>query len=130
MESSSRAVLSPRRPEWNAQNGSHEALGRSRPLADIAMRGFEAQDISPKATIANLADIQDGASFTDEELAKLVLREMCRLALGPGDKRTKIMALGTVLKYTKPKPAERHASIAMTPEEWLRAAIVAGAATS
>jgi hypothetical protein len=89
-------------------------------LADTAMRGFEVQGAVPET-------VPPGS---DEELAKLVLREMCRLALGPGDQRTKIMAGGMVLKYTKPKPAQRHATTAITPEEWLRAAIMAGAATS
>jgi hypothetical protein len=67
---------------------------------------------------------------SDEELAKLVLRELCVIAFGPGDKRTKIAAAGTVLKYTKPQPTRRHAANVSTPENWLREAITAGTAAS
>jgi hypothetical protein len=45
--------------------------------------------------------------------AKLCLREACVMALGPGgDLRTKIGALGIVLKYTKPKSAQRQRYLA------------------
>jgi hypothetical protein len=65
---------------------------------------------------------------SDDEIAKLCLREACVMALGPGgDLRTKIGALGTVLKYTKPKPAQRQSVTATgTSEDWLRTAIMAG----
>jgi hypothetical protein len=52
-----------------------------------------------------------GVPETDEEIAKVCLWEACVLALGPvGDKRTKLQALGTVLKYTKPRPQQRPSS--------------------
>jgi hypothetical protein len=121
-------------PEWKAHperfsrrgvpNGMRKAeamklWSEAGKLADIAMRGFEAKGLVPQT-------IPDG----DEALAKAALRELCVLALGPCDKRTKIMALGTVLKYTKPKPAQRRASTVTAAEDWLRAAIVAGAANA
>jgi hypothetical protein len=50
------------------------------------------------------------------------------LALGPGnDKRTKLQALGTVLKYTKPRPQRWLAVAPTSAEDWL-VAIMAGAA--
>jgi hypothetical protein len=65
---------------------------------------------------------------SDDEIAKLCLREACVIALGPGgDLRTKLGALGTVLKYTRPKPAQRQSVTATgTSEDWLRTAIMAG----
>jgi hypothetical protein len=91
-------------------------------LADLAMRGFEAQGIVPKVPMPT--SIPD----TDEEIAKLCLREACVIALGPGnDKRTKLQALGIVLKYTRPKPAQRQSvTVTGTSEDWLRSAIMAG----
>ena len=70
-----------------------------------------------------------GVPETDEEIAKVCLWEACVLALGPvGDKRTKLQALGTVLKYTKPRPQQRVAVGSTSAEDWLREAIMAGAA--
>jgi hypothetical protein len=92
-------------------------------LADLAMRGFEAQGIVPKAPMPT------GIPDTDEEIAKLCLREACVIALGPiGDKRTKLQALGTVLKYTKPRPQQRLAVASTSAEDWLREAVMAGVA--
>ena len=67
---------------------------------------------------------------SEEEMAKACLHAPCVIALGPSDARTKLMACYAVLKYTKPRPAQRHAITASTPEDWLRTAIVAGAAIS
>jgi hypothetical protein len=72
-----------------------------------------------------------GIPDTDEEIAKLCLREACVLVLGPGgDKRTKLQALGTVLKYTKPRPEQRLAVASTSAEDLLRGAIMAGAAAA
>ena len=38
---------------------------------------------------------------SDDEKAKAARHEACLLALGPADKRTKLMAAGTVLKFTR-----------------------------
>jgi hypothetical protein len=66
---------------------------------------------------------------SDEELAKLVLRELCVIALRPsGDNRTKIGAANLILAYTKPKPLQRQSITTAGPEDWLRAAIAAGSA--
>jgi hypothetical protein len=91
-------------------------------LADLAMRGFEARGVVPKVPMPT------GIPETDEEIASLCLREACVLALGPGDKRTKLQAIGTVLKYTKPRPKQRLAMASTSAEDWLREAIMAGAA--
>jgi hypothetical protein len=88
--------------------------------ADIALRGFEAAGLVPAVAIPE----------SDDELAKLCLREACKIALGPVDNRRKLIATNMVLRFTKPQPPRRHATVAITPEEWLRSAIVAGAATS
>jgi hypothetical protein len=87
-------------------------------LADLAIKGFEAAGVVPKVVIPD----------SDDEIAKLCLREACVMALGPsGDLRTKIGALGIVLKYTKPKPAQRQSVTATgTSKDWLRTAIMAG----
>lgn len=87
-------------------------------LADLAIKGFEVAGVVPKVVIPD----------SDDEIAKLCLREACVMALGPGgDLRTKIGALGTVLKYTKAKPAQRQSTrVACTSEDWLRTAIMAG----
>jgi hypothetical protein len=68
---------------------------------------------------------------TDEAIAKAALHEAVKLALGPGNKRSKMAALKVVLDYTKPKPAERRAIKAegpgagspCDPERWLRAVL-------
>lgn len=79
-------------------------------LADLAMRGFGAQGVVPKVPMPT------GIPEADEEIPKCCLREACVLALGPGnDKRTKLQALGTVLKYTKPRPQRR--AVTSTPAE-------------
>jgi hypothetical protein len=92
-----------------------EAAGK----ADLAMKGFEATGILPKVTILD----------SDEELAELVLRELCVIALGlSGDKRTKIGAANLILAYTKPKPLQRQSITADGPEDWLRPVIAAGSA--
>jgi hypothetical protein len=80
--------------------------------------GFEVAGVVPKVVIPG----------SDDEIAKRCLREACVMALGPGgDLRTKLGALGIVLKYTKPKPAQRQSVTATgTSEDWLRTAIMAG----
>jgi hypothetical protein len=60
---------------------------------------------------------------TDEAIAKAVLHEAVKIALGPGHTRTKMAALKVVLDFTKPKPAERRAIRAEGPEGWLRAVL-------
>ncbi len=42
------------------------------------------------------------------------------MALAPGDKRTRLMAINTVLKFTKTLPVQRHATTLTTSEEWLK----------
>ena len=52
----------------------------------------------------------------------------CGIAVGPSDKRTKLLAINLIRKCTKPKPVQRHATTAYTPKEWLHAVLAAGAA--
>jgi hypothetical protein len=62
-----------------------------------------------------------------EALAKAALCGLYVLAMSPGDKRTKLSALGTLLAFIKAKPAERRAiSKANNPtEEWLQSVLQA-----
>jgi hypothetical protein len=65
------------------------------------MKGFEAAGILPKVTIPD----------SGEELAKLVLHELCVIALGPsGDKRPKIGAANLILAYTSRSPCSANRS--------------------
>jgi hypothetical protein len=92
-------------------------------LADLAIKGFEKLGTVPKGPMPT------GIPETDAEIAKLCLREACVLALGPGnDKQVKLPAIGTVLRYTKPRPRQRLAVASTSTEDWLREAIMAGAA--
>lgn len=59
---------------------------------------------------------------SDAEKAKACLKEACVLALGPIDNRTKLMALNTVLTYTKEKPVTKTEN-KVSSEDWLRAAL-------
>jgi hypothetical protein len=59
---------------------------------------------------------------SDAEKAKACLKEACVMALGPIDNRTKLMALNTVLTYTKEKPVTKTES-KISSEDWLRAAL-------
>jgi hypothetical protein len=105
--------------------------------ADLAMRGFERAGILPP-TDAQLASLtnEEFLQFlnddlvSDDQLANRALRECFIIAMGPSDKRTKASAVGTILAFTKPKPAQRQAiSTNIGPEEWLRAAVAAGTAS-
>jgi hypothetical protein len=52
--------------------GAQAALAEAAGKADLAIKGSEAAGLLPKVTIPD----------SDEELAKLVLRELCVIALG------------------------------------------------
>jgi hypothetical protein len=56
---------------------------------------------------------------SDEEKAAAALHEATVIALGPGDKPTKLSALRTVLEYTKSKPASKSKIDINTSEDWL-----------
>ncbi len=45
---------------------------------------------------------------TDEAIAKAVLHEAVKIALGPGGKRTKVAAPKVMLDFMKAKPATRN----------------------
>lgn len=62
---------------------------------------------------------------SDAEKAKLALREAAAMALGPADNRTKLMAINTVLAYTKEKPTQKVDNTVRTSEDWLKAALEA-----
>jgi ABC transporter substrate binding protein len=84
MEGAPRASLPPWRPEWNAQSRGDEALGRSRPSSPNFTVKFGLADVEEQGVVS-----ETPIPGSDEELAKLVMHELCRLALGPGDKRTR-----------------------------------------
>ena len=72
------------------------------------LKDLEARGIVPPDVLAS----------TDEAWAKAALRQLHVLAISPGDKRTKLQALNTLLAFTKSKLAERRA-IKTTFEDWL-----------
>jgi hypothetical protein len=95
-----------------------KALDQANELADSLIKEFEQQGI----VLADGQIIPD----SDEEIAKACLREAVVLALAPGDKRTRLMALNTALKYTMARPTQRHeASLATSSAEWLQSALAA-----
>ena len=49
---------------------------------------------------------------TDEAIAKAILHEAVKIALGPGNTRTKMAALKIVLDFTRPKPGNASWSLA------------------
>jgi hypothetical protein len=98
-----------RRPE------AIEAWKEASAIADIALKGFEAIGAVPEVVIPD----------SDDKLSKLALRELCKIAFGPADKRTRIAAGRLILMYTKPVPAQ-HLEVRSTAEDWLRSALVAG----
>jgi uncharacterized Rossmann fold enzyme len=96
-----------------------EALAQANELADNMIKDFEQQGIVPEIVIPD----------SDEEIAKAALREACVLALAPGDRRTRLMAINTVLKFTRALPTQRHeTTLTTTSEEWLMAALAAARA--
>jgi hypothetical protein len=101
-------------------NGMHkaEAMAARRTaceLADTIMKNFEAQGIIPEVVIPD----------SDDDIAKAALREAVIIAVSPGDKRTRLMAANTVLRYTKAPPVQRHATAIVTAEDWLQQAVSA-----
>lgn len=75
------------------------------------IKDFAQQGIIPETTIPD----------SGEEIAKAALCEACVLALAPGDKRTRLMAINTVLKFTKALPVQRHATTLTTSERMVDA---------
>lgn len=58
---------------------------------------------------------------TEEQLAKAMLKEAFKLALGPSPHQTKLAAARLVLEYTKAKPASKADLTIMNHEAWLDA---------
>ena len=80
-----------------------------------------------KALEASAAVPSVPALNADEAIARAILHEAVKIALGPGNKRTKMAALKVVLDFTKPKPTERWAIRAEGPEGRLRSVLATGA---
>jgi hypothetical protein len=81
-------------------------------IADAIIGALEADGVLPEAVIPD----------SDDAVAKACLRELAVIAFGPGkDRRTKLMALHALLKYTKGPPTNR-LDYTLTAEEWLRKA--------
>jgi hypothetical protein len=116
---------------------AEELWAEAREKADLAMKGFERGGIlaptdAQLASFTNEEFLQllSEGLVDDDQLANRVLRELFVIAMGPGNKRTKASALGTILAFTKPKPAQRQSITTTGPEDWLRAAIEAGGRAS
>ena len=74
-----------------------KAWAKARTKADAFMTTLEAHGIVAAVVVPD----------SDEAKAKACLREAAVMALGPTDKRTKNMAINTVLTYTKGKPEQK-----------------------
>lgn len=81
-----------------------EALAHAHEVADNIIKDLEQNGILPES---------------DDDIAKACLREATIMALAPGDKRTRLMAINTVLKFTKVLPVQRHSTTLTTADEWL-----------
>jgi hypothetical protein len=68
---------------------------------------------------------------TDDEMAKMALRELCVMALGPMEcKKTKRGVLNLLLKFTKPLPVAKTAEVMIMPAyDWLMQASAAMASS-
>jgi hypothetical protein len=86
-----------------------KALVQAHEIADTIITDFEQRGIVSTVVVPD----------SDEEIAKAALREAVVMALAPGDKRTRLMAINTVLKFTKALPVQRHATTLTTADEWL-----------
>jgi len=84
-------------PDGMRKPEATKAWDVARTKADDFMRALEAQ-----GTIAAVV-VPD----SDEAKAKACLREAAVMALGPTNNRTKVMAINTVLTYTKGKPLQK-----------------------
>jgi hypothetical protein len=92
-------------------------------LADLAIKGFERLGVVPEIVIPD----------SDEELAKLALRQTAKIAFGPSnDTFIKAKAANILLAYTRPKPEAKHRHLisSISAEDWLRTALAAGQSAS
>jgi len=94
-----------------------EARATAEKQADMAVRGLERAGIITTDVLPN----------SDDALANAALRELFVIAISPGNSRTKLQALNTLLAFTKSKPAERRAiSKANNPtDEWIQSVLQA-----
>src|SRR5258707_13513656 len=91
----------------------------ARTQADEFVRALETQGVVEAVVVPD----------SDEEKAKAALREATMIALGPTNKRTKGMALNTVIRFTKPPPAQRVTFAPCIDHAWLTQALEALRAT-
>ena len=92
----------------------------ARTQADEFVRALETQGVVEAVVVPD----------SDEEKAKAALRGAVVIALGPTNKRTKGMAINTVLRFTKAPPAQRVAVAPSIDHAWLTEALEAHRATS
>jgi hypothetical protein len=95
--------------------------------ANIAIRGFERMGILTEQPIAD-GEIPDD----DDGIAKLAMREMCKIAFGPStDVQMKLNAYNTILTFTRAKPAKRiEGTTNVSAEDWLTEALRIGMAAA
>jgi hypothetical protein len=99
-------------PDGMRKAEATKAWDAARSLADAFVTTWEASGIVAKVTVPD----------SDEEQAKACLREACVLALGPSDKRTKLSAANTILKFTMARPTVTTSTEITSAEDWLKAA--------
>lgn len=98
---------------WGHTRASVQPLwDRANELADRFIKIMEDKGELPRDEVVLLAT-EDGkvetvtVPSTEDGMAKAALREAFLYAVGPGDKKTKIQYINTVLAFTKSKPESK-----------------------
>jgi hypothetical protein len=109
---------------------AQEAWQKAEQLADTAIRGFTKMGVVTEEPLAPKGSPE--IPETDDEIAKMALREACVIAFSPlNDKQTKLKAFGLILTFTKAKPAKRiEGATNVSAEDWLTEALRIGMAAA
>jgi hypothetical protein len=107
-------------PDGMRKAEAKELWAVARTKADEFMVALEAQGVVEASTPGIGHNSQAMIPDTDEGIAKVALRELCALALGPGKERVKGTALNLLLKFTKPVPTlKTETTIQAVAHDWL-----------
>jgi hypothetical protein len=99
-------------PTGHTRGSVQPLWDRAHELADRFIKIMEDKGELPRDEVVLVSD-DEGATetvtvpSTEDGMAKAALREAFLYAVGPGDKKTKIQFINTVLNFTKSKPESR-----------------------
>lgn len=105
---------SPQRSRYGVPNGMRRAEAH-------ALRAEAAK--KAEAFVEELYEGQVVVPDSDEDKAKLALKELVIIALSPGNQSYKISAAAKVLEFTKAKPVQKQDVKISTAEQWLASVI-------